>query len=523
MKQWLIIFFIVKSLLLFSQLSQPARWEAENKFSDEAYSIISLKEEGLALIRDTEKYNNGNRIWEIVILDVDLEQVWTDKIELDTELRFLGYEHLPGRLNLMFRKNLNDRLSAEILDLKLNNFEISRTKTEVKFQLRLTHYTVVEENSVFGGYVGNEPVITIFNPKNNTNFIVPGFFLAETELLDVRPNKNNTFSILLFQKVQGKRQLIFRAFDKSGNILLEDNIKVDDNKVILSGAASVLQHDEVLIGGAYGFKNDKQASGIFTCLIDPFSDQLIHYEEFPQFNHFLDYLPDRKAGKIKEKVTKRTNEKPPLFKTNVGIHRIEEFASGFAIFGESYLIASGGSSYSAYSSPSYNPNTRTYGSPYSYQPFSSRYYNNPYQYPSNTTYVPSEMRMLEGFVIAYDFSGKRLWDYSIPMNELKAPSLEQVSDVSIVDNVPHFVFKDEDKLKFSNHAIDSAQVIEPSEIFIQLKNEFEQAKDGNELEGNIRNWYGNNFYVWGVHRVKDSRDRTGDSRRVFFINKIKID
>src|SRR5207247_1999665 len=115
-------------------------------------------------------------------------------------------------------------------------------------------------------------------------------------------------------------------------ILVEDEIPIDEDKVILSAATSILEHDEVLIGGAFAYKNDKQASGIFSCLIDPFSEQPVRYVELHQLRHFLDYLPEKKARKVRAKAGERSNYNKPLsFHVSINIHRIEEFENGFAL------------------------------------------------------------------------------------------------------------------------------------------------------------------------------------------------
>jgi hypothetical protein len=515
----LIIFF---SVHLEAQVSQPARWEQENEFMSEAYSIVSLKEEGLALIREKDKFQHGKRVWDLVVLDTALQQKWATEFELHDELRFTGYEYLPpGKLNLMFRRNETEMLRAEMLMIDLNTHEINHSKTEVKLQIRLTHYTVVDKNCIFGGYVGTEPVLVIHDPDKNSTFIVPGFFLTDTELMDVRPNRNGTFNILLFQRSQAKKKIIFRTFDKFGTILVEDEIAIDDDKNILSAATSVLEHDEVLIGGSYGFKNNKQASGIFNCMIDPFAEQHITYTEFHQLRHFLDYMPDKKAARIRENAMKRMNgNKPPEFHTNVGVHRIEEFDNGFALFGESYIISSAGSS-NAFANP-YNPSIRAYGNPYGYTPFANRYYNNPYQY-SNAT-GGEELKILQAFVVGYDFKGKRLWDYTIPMDEFKMPGRDQVADFAVVKGVTNFFYKDEDKLMFLNTSTDTVDIVKPLSLPIRLKNESDELKERNESEGNVRHWYGSFFYVWGIQRIKDRSSREFDStRRVFFINKIQVE
>jgi hypothetical protein len=522
MKGHLTFIFLSISLCLVAQVSQPARWEQENKYFDETYSIVSLKEEGLALIRDKEKFQDGKRIWDLILLDTVLQEKWTTELYLHDELRFVGYEYAPGKLNLMFRRNQLDFLKAEVLILDLATRDIQYSKMEVNLKIRLTHYTVVDNNSVFGGYVDREPVLIIHDPAKNNSFIVPGFFLTDTELLDVRPNRNGTFSILLSTRTQGKKKLVFRTFDKAGNILVEDEIPIDDDRTILNGVVSVLEHDEVMIAGSYTFKNEKFAYGIFSCLIDPFIEQPIRYEEFHQFRHFLDYLSDKKAEKIRDKAAERVNYgKLPGFKTTVGIHRIEEFKGGFAVFGESF-VASNSPSSNAFSNPYYNSTSRTFGAPYAYTPFSNRYYNNPYQYPNNSTFSTEEMRMLESFVIGYDFKGRRLWDYSIPMGELKVAGREQVSDFVVVRDVPNFLFKDDNDLKFSVQNSDTLETTDPRVIPIRAKNQTEQVKNNDEVDGYVRHWYGVNLYVWGIQNVKDTQHRT-ESRRVFYINKIKVE
>lgn len=502
-----------------AQVTQPARWEHELKYSDNSYSIVSLRTEGLALLRDLEDFEDGKRKWELIVLDTALQQTWSTIFRTEPDYDFLGYEHFPGHLNLMFRKQATEVLKAHVVDIDLSAHSIRNAETEVKLQIRLTHYTVTDGNCIFGGYVGLEPVLVIFDPSRNKNIMVPGFLLTETELLDVRPNKNSTFNVLLAQRVQGQKKIIFRTFDKNGTILVEDEIPVEEGKTILSGASSVLEHDEVLIAGSFAFQNNRQASGIFSCLIDPFAEQPVQYTEFHQLQHFLDYLSDKKANKIKQRATERENyNKNSDFRTNVSIHRIEEFSGGFALFGESYT-ASSPSSYT-YTNPYGNPTARSASTPYFYTPYNSRYYNNPYLYQPAS--LAAELRMLQGFVIGFDYKGRRLWDYTIPMDDLKVYSRDQVSDFVVSNNTPFFLYKDEGEVKFSNHGTDTLQAEAPQTIPIRLNNAFEEDKPTDTDEGNVRQWYARSFYVSGVTSIKDSRPGISN-RRVFFINKIVLE
>ena len=511
---FLILFRLIP---LSAQLSQPARWEVENGYTEEAYSIISLKKEGLALLRDLEKFEDGKKKWELIILDTAFQERWRTEIDLRDDARFTGFEYINGRLNLMFRRNETEILRADMLWIDLATQEITRSFTEIKLQIRLSHYTVVDNNCVFGGYVSREPVLLIYDPDKNNSIIVPGFFLTDTELMDVRPNANSTFNILLFVRTPTQKKIIFRTIDKAGNILVEAEILVDEDKSILSAATSVLEHDEVLIGGAYSYKNDKQASGIFSCMIDPFSDQPVRYTELPLLRHFLDYLPAKKVRKIKERTNERSNYNKPLnFRTNINIHRIEEFDNGFALFGETF-VASSASATNIYSAP-YQSQFRSY----TYTPFASRYYNNPYLYPP--TPVIEEIRILQSFVVGFDFLGKPVWDYSIPMNNLKVARRDQVSDFMVSNNVPHFIYKEDNELKYSYHSQDTSRIEKPNSVPIKLEKETDEVRNKDEWEGNVRYWYSNYFYVWGIQSIRNKSSKNFEgSRRVFYINKIQVE
>ena len=513
-------YLILLLMTASAQLSQPIRWEQELKYTEDAYSIVNLRQQGLALIRDLEDYQNGKAKWEVTLLDTLFRKTWTTTLLVESEYVFLGYEYTLNTLNLMFRKSLIENLDVQIFDIDLVNKTVHEAKTDLKLQVRLSHYTVANGNCVFGGYVGLDPVLIIFEPATNRNLIVPGFFLAQSELLDVRPNSNGTFNILMGQRNQGKEKLIFRTFDKRGTILVEDVIPIDDDKTILKGACSTLQHDEVLIGGTFTLKNGRQASGLFSSLVDPFSEQPVNFTEFSQLQHFLDYLPDRKARKIREKsATRTTYGKEAGFRTNVRVHRIEEFKGGFALFGESYLESTSTSNSFAqtpYAGSASRPYS-TSSNPYGYNPYGGRYTS------QNRDLITSfDLRMNQGFVVAFDYKGNRLWDYSVPMSELKAYTHDQISDFAIAEDVPNFLYKNESNLMFSNHSTDTLQVSQAKEIQIKLNSEWEEAKPADNDDGLVRHWFNQNFYVWGVSNIKDKRPGSAN-RRVFYINKIQLD
>ena len=160
-----------------------------------------------------------------------------------------------------------------------------------------------------------------------------------------------------------KKLLLLKTFDESGSLLLEDDIEVDDNRTILAGTTSTLEHDELLLAGVWGLgaSSNKQASGIFSVLVDPFNKQPIHYMDFCELEHFLDYLPPRRVMKTKNKADRRRKaNKPPIFRVNVHVVKMEESAKGFALLCEVY-------------NPSVSANYPYYNNPYN--PYNSPFYN----------------------------------------------------------------------------------------------------------------------------------------------------
>src|SRR5215213_107285 len=192
-------------ILLFQnahgQIDQPNRYEVEQKNSDHNFNIISLREEGLILVRETEKFEDGKKFWEIVRLDSTLNSVWTDKLRLKSELNMIGYEYLPGQLFLLFRSGEAGSNNLNLLHFSLSTHEYVEYEIKHQFDLRLTHFSVAGTTAIFGGYAIEEPTVVLYSLKEKQVKVVPGFLLHDTELLDLRVNNNyKTFNVLMAER-----------------------------------------------------------------------------------------------------------------------------------------------------------------------------------------------------------------------------------------------------------------------------------------------------------------------------------
>src|SRR5690606_1023311 len=102
-KAFAFVLLFTAALTVSGQVEQTERFEIEKKSSDEYFTVISLEQEGLALVRNKDKYQGNKQLWQIIVLDTQLAEVFNFDIEVHVRHSLLGYEIDKGRLYLLFR------------------------------------------------------------------------------------------------------------------------------------------------------------------------------------------------------------------------------------------------------------------------------------------------------------------------------------------------------------------------------------------------------------------------------------
>ncbi len=504
-----------------AQVTQPARYEKEQKNSYRDFTVISMGEEGIALIRDKQKYEHGDNLWEVILLDSTLNESWTKELAVENRYHLIGHDYRDKNLYFLFRMGETDQGKLKIIKVDGINHQTEEHNYEPELAVRPTHFNIMENQVIFAGYVNNDPTVLLFNLDTNQAKLVPGLFLPNSELLDVRVNVNNTFNVLMSERQSKiKKKLVAKTFDKSGAMLLDDIIEIDPEKTILTGLTSTLVRDELMIIGTWGEGVMKQAAGIYTVLVDPYSDQKINYYDFAQLTHFLDYLSPKRAAKTKEKSDKRRAlGKIPEYKTSILPARLEETKEGFLFYAEAY-----------YSSTSLNNSRWGPSYPYGNSPYSSPYgfgyprlYNSPYNYgyPYNS-YGSSnahETKMLHASLSLFDAKGNLVADHGFKLEEIKIPAAEQVSDFIYTATKSTLVFSKEKELHTQVSQTDGVSLIN-EKLPIQLKLPTEAIRSEDEDTAEVRFWYKNFLYLFGYQTVKNPEK---SNRDVFYINKLKVE
>jgi hypothetical protein len=507
----------------FGQVVQTHRFERKQKGTEEYYSLISLKEKGLMLIREKNKFNGNKRLWEITFLDTALQEKKMFDLEIELRHHLIGYEQSGNHLFLLYRTGDTNKNSLELIDLDVDEGrEVFREEIKPELDFKLTHFSKVGPNMVLGGYVSNEPAILIYEMAEKHLKVLPGFFQKDNELVDLRVNQNNTFNaVLIDRSSRAERKLVFRTFDETGKLLLEDIVPIDDDRTLQSSISSTLQREDLVVLGTWGDRQGKQSTGFFSVAVDPFSEQKINYLSFGELEHFTDYLNPKRAQRIKENAHQDALEgRKPSFSNYVMPYKIEEHPEGFLLLAEVYHPSTTVNPY--YNSPYSNP---YYYSPYNSNPFWPGYYPGmrmyrPYSYGNNGKNA-DEIRTYSTVLIAFDSKGKRIWDHSVKLDEIKRPSPEQVTDYCFQNPEVYFIYKKESDLNIKKIDIRDGSGKEFVEK-IKLLDPVEEIRSEKNEEDGVKQWVGNTFYVWGYQTIRNVSKKNDRVRDVFYINKVEV-
>ncbi|HEY4655412.1 MAG TPA: hypothetical protein VIH22_12910 [Cyclobacteriaceae bacterium] len=503
----------------YGQVTQPERFEKEFKYADGVFSIISLKEEGLLLIRDKEKYEGGKKIWELLYLGPDLKERKSISLPMDGRNRLIGYAESPGEIVLLYRQGETEKNDLELIEVNFENDDYPRHILKPELAMNFTHFIRVGDNVVLGGYVNKEPSVLVYELDSRGLKILPGFFQKDTELVNLDVNVNNTFNVVLVERSQrDERKVAFQTYDQSGKLLLEDLIAIDNKRTLQTGITSSLVREDLILAGTWGEGNAKQSNGFYAIPVDPFGDQKIQYVAFGELDHYLDYQRESRAKRIKQNTHDVIrNGGIPNYINYVMPYRLMEYDQGFLLFAEVYTPSSSFSDYSRpYNPYYYNP----YYSPYGwYYPSYGRLYGRPYSHGYRSR--NEEIKTYESVVVSFDHNGKVQWDRSLDLDEVRQNSMDQVADFHFVNDQVAFLYKDESELKGKMILLGEGEEDELISEKIRLLNPDDEIRSEKENEGGVLHWYDNVFFVWGYHTVRNTtlEDRV---REVFYINKIEV-
>jgi hypothetical protein len=519
-----LLFIFLSFTWLQAQVSQPYRFEKDQKFNDEDFVVIGMEDKGLALVRETRRYKAGNKTWELLLLDSILNERQNLEVEIDQRKSLIGHEYDSSAIYLLFKSGESLKTILDLVEVNVQTAEIKRIEIKPELAITLTHFSKVDNNFVFGGYVNTEPAVILFSSESQSMKILPGFFQKETELVELHGNRNNTFSVILIDRSQrDNRKLIFKVFDPQGKELLEDVIAIEGKKSLQTAIVSSLVRDDLILLGTWGGMNTKQSAGFFGVPVDPFSDQPITYTAFGEMKNYLGYLKENKRKRISQKTKSAVQAgRIPDYVNYIRPLKIVEYERGFLMLSEVFVPSSSSVQFRDY--PYYGapyPTPYTYYGPYYGNPsYNNRMYN-PVYYGNDNLRSTAEVKISRSVVVSFNSSGEVQWDQFAELENMKMTSLEQITDFCLTPTYLYFLYKKGSDLRIKAIHLENNEVREFTE-HIRLMTETDELRTEREQSGVLRHWYNNCFYVWGIQSIKSETSKGDGTKRVFYVNKVIV-
>jgi hypothetical protein len=523
MRYFLFVFCLWVGVPGYSQLTQLQRYEYEVKSSDNDFTVIPMKESGIAMVRDLEEYEGNKKLWEVIILDTAFQERWNTKLPMENRLNLIGYEATSENLFLLFRTGETDNSELSLVQMNPGRRAVERYTVKQEVNFRISHFSMANEHALFGGYIMNEPTILIYSLNARQLKVVPGFFRNDMQLMDLRVNLNNTFNAVLIERKSHQRtkKLIVKTFDESGTLLLEDMTEIDEDHTALAAISSQLKRDELIIVGTWGVSNMRQAFGYFVFRVDPFHDEPIRFYDFAELDHFLNYEKPKRVDRIKTNAkNRRARGKLPEFKVHLNLIALEEYSDGFILQSEVYIPSSTiNQNWNNFNSPWYNP--------YAFYPgfYSPGSFNRPYSYPynynsANPVNTVDDSRVLSSSLVLFSPEGSIKSDYQMTLNA-KIPELKPLSAFHYTPQGATVFYKKEKELMLNIFQPDGAVTHQDTlELKRNLPTDLVRSESKNDQ---LSHWFGSHYFIRGYQTIRDNTRTDDRTREVFYLIKIRTE
>jgi hypothetical protein len=498
---------------LFGQIKQTHTYELEKKNYDDYFTVLPAGEDGVIIFRDTDDYRKGD-LWQVVSLDTTLCERWNQELSIDSKYNFKGSELRNSSLYLIFRNGDGLKSDYHVLVISIKSGEISRYDIKNDIELKLSHLIIIDDKMILAGYVNNSPTLVSYQFGSERFEVIPGFFKDRSYVVDVKGNKN-TFNTITLEKEYNGSFLRLKTYSLDGDLIFEKTIETNDKYYFRSAKSSGFINGNIVVSGTYSVKKSYYAAGIYLAIVKPNGqDNIVNFYGFDQFEHFFDYLKPKKAVRLKNKFKRRAAKgKEIVYSSRVTLNEIKKDGDGFIVEAEIYDPQ--------YTRPTRNPYDNSYNSQQDFEQRgrSSQSYSKQASSFQNVDNADL-FKYLQSTLIRFDKNGKIIWDNSFKLSEVESNSLEQTVHFINNDDVINMVCKSTDQIGFKT--IQDAEMVEENIEPIKLQYEFDKIIHTYKGTGRSLNWYGNNFIVWGYHKIENKVDTDKKNRNVLFVNKIEF-
>ena len=487
------------------ELSQPIRIEF-SYYSNKDNTLIPIGEDGLILIKDSEKREKKLKIWDIICLDTLLQEQWKIEIPVKRTENLIGYDYVNEELLLLIGK-YQHRGQFRVLKVDRNRGVVKEHNLKLPVDLNLSHLSMVRHGIVFGGTSFGRPVLVFYDLLADKPVVVSGIYNVESRLLGIETSeKYGLFSVLINEVTKQKDYSIsIKVYDLTGQLVYSNSLKTEAERSLIDATTTSYPDGTQFVSGTYSDDNKRSSIGFYVAKIQGGEQQFIKYYPFSELENFYNYLSAKKSKRIKNRAErKRIRGKKLKQSYSLLVHDIIKKNEEFVLIGEAY--------YPRYASMMDNSFMST-GS-YSSSSFAS----------TQTVRVLLGYQFTHAIMVGFDNNGEVQWDNSFGITKELKTSLEENVDVSIQpDNIIIFYVEGNE---INAKAMNRKSELSPEmSIDIRLSNLADKLVQGRSETQGIVHWYRTNHLVYGHQKIKYTqvRKKKDRSRNVFFINLLRID
>lgn len=499
---------------LAAQIEQPVRYELKKINKENYYSVVSAHEFGIVIFRESnEKQMVKEQLWEVIMLDTDLNEKWKKDYRFDNQLSFVGYEYRNNYFYLLFRKNIGNKDNFNLEQINLSNGNSVSYTIDNLVPLELEEFTIAGQTAIFGGYSKGLPAILLYSLKERKTKVLPGFYKKNTYLIDLNvDDASNNFHVVLSEKESFNQTILsIKSFNQNGGLLSENRLNIENKKHVISAKTTSLSGNRTIVTGTYGSPNSDLSKGVFFINLSLEQEPEIKYFDFTELDNYLNYLPDRKEQKIKEKIVeKQAKGKQHIIRSRIILHELIPEKGHYIMLAEMY------------SSNHYTPLIHNYYQPYWVNSFNEGARGFVRRLKSNSGTQPVSYEYTQAIILGFSEGGDLLWDNSIKIDDVNTAFLDQIVNISTSNSKAVLVYKRKNEL--ISKIIEGGTVIEDN--LVQKIKMLHQGDETTSIDGDfggLNYWYENKFFSWGYHWIKNKQDQGVEKRRnVFYINKISI-
>lgn len=485
-----------------SFIVQPKRIEFEIGNKDEDFVVISAEEKGLLVVKQTTNRTETGFIWEMYLVDSALNVVWNRALSINYGSVFLGYDYSDHGFFLLFGKSEYKLDDMTVYQMDLAGEEILSHKVDLALPLELSHFEVVANSLIFGGYSNMRPVITVIDLDDPKPKVMPGIYNNNSSIIDVRTDKKtNNFTVVMSEQTQNKQVTIsLRTFTEKGERVHTETLVSEYEKSLVDGVSTSFDNGTQYVAGTYSKRKSEYSRGLYLAKLNLGEQEYIKYHDYAELENFFSYMQAKREKRVKEKIErKKVKGKKAKFNYRLLVNDMVKRDNEYVLIGEAYY-----------------PKYSNYGSNDFYSPYSNGRGGNNFSSPNFIGY-----KYTHAVVAGFSKKGELLWDNSFEINDVLSYALKENVQISVEDDriVLLYVYENVIRSKIiQNDEILEGKSFDPIELHFKSD---EIRENDKEMEG-LEKWYDANFYAYGIQHIKNLKDKDVKlNRRVFYINKVQ--